>query len=33
MVAKSEAAKDGVPLINLTINGDQVDLVPPGANG
>ena len=29
MVAKSEAAKDGVPLINLTINGDQVDLVPP----
>ncbi len=29
LAAKNDAAKAGVPLIGLAINGDQVDLVPP----
>lgn len=29
MVAKDEARKAGIPLIELSINGDEVDLVPP----
>lgn len=29
MVAKDEAVKAGMPIVGLSINGDQVDLVPP----
>lgn len=29
MVAKEDARRAGVPLIELSINGDEVDLVPP----